>query len=168
MDSPRPEKKSLHFRNQLCPSRPFPNERQQHTSEPIVASTMTNGEKNGSEITSMKNKKKKNQSPGVNKVASDGISHNAPKKGRNDSEPGNANASRGSEVTAALQPATKKESQQQEKGRKKVFVLGDSTINGIEEKRLSHNHIVKVRKYPGDSTEDTIVHVKPIIRKSLI
>ena len=100
LESPRPENKALHFRSQLCPSRPFPNEGQQHNSEPIVASTMTNGEKNGSEITSMKNKKKKNQSPGVNKVASDGISHNAPKKGRSDSEPGSANASRDSEVTA--------------------------------------------------------------------
>ena len=165
LESPRPENKAIHFRSQLCPSRPFPNEGQQHNSEPNVASTMTNGGKNGSDITSTKNKKKKNQSPGVNKVASDGLSDNAPKKGRNDSEPGSANASRDSEVTAALQPATRQESQQQEKGRKRVFVLGDSIINGIEEKGLSRNHIVKVRKYPGDNTEDMIDHVKPIIKK---
>ena len=46
-----------------------------------------------------------------------------------------------------------------------MYVLGDSIINGIEEKGLSRNHIVKVRKYPGDNTEDLIDHVKPIIRK---
>ena len=78
LESPRPENRTLYFRSQLCPSRPLPNEEQQHSLESILASTMTNGEKNGLEITSMKNKKKKNLSPGVNKVGSDGISHNAP------------------------------------------------------------------------------------------
>ena len=165
LESPRPENKALHIESQLCPSRPLPSEGQKLSSDPIEPRTMASGEMNGSETTPKKNRKRKNQSPGVNKVASDGKSLNEPKKGLNESEPGNANASSDSKVAATQQQAPIKKIQQQEKERKRVYVLGDSIINGIEEKGLSRNHIVKVRKYPGDNTEDMIDHVKPIIRK---
>ena len=165
LESPRPENKALHDQSQLCPSRPLPNEGQKQISNPIETSTMANGVKNDSETTPKKNKKRKNRSPGVNKVASNGKSHDVPKKRRNESEPENANASRDSEVAAAQQAAPIKKIQQQEKERKRVYVPGDSIINGVEEKGLSRNHIVKVRKYPGNNTEDMIDHVKPIIRK---
>ena len=52
-----------------------------------------------------------------------------------------------------------------ENQRKRVFVLGDSIINGIEEKGLSKKHNVRLRKFPGDSTEDLLDHVKPVARK---
>ena len=68
------------------------------SSDPIETSKMTNGEKNGSGRPPKKNRKRKNQNPGVSKVTSDGKSPNAPKKVRNESEPGNANASKDSEV----------------------------------------------------------------------
>ena len=68
-------------------------------------------------------------------------------------------------MAVAQQQTPIKQIQQHEKERKRVYVLGDSIINGIEEKGLSLNHFVKVRKDPGDNTEDMIDHVKPIIRK---
>ena len=49
--------------------------------------------------------------------------------------------------------------------RKRVIVLGDSIINGIEEKCLSKKHNVRLQKCPGDSTEDLLDHVKPVARK---
>ena len=79
-------------------------------------------------------RKIKRERTGVNKVASNGKSHDVPKKGRNESEPENANVSRDSEVAAAQQAAPIKKIQQQEKERKRVYVLGDSIINGVEEK----------------------------------
>ena len=105
LESPRPENKAFHDQSQLCPSRPLPNEGQEQISDPIETSTMANGEKNDSETTPKKNKNRKNRSPGVNKVASDGKSHDVPQKGRNESEPEHANASRDSEVAAAQQAA---------------------------------------------------------------
>ena len=59
----------------------------------------------------------------------------------------------------------KKDSTTRQRKEKGIYVLGDSVINGMK-KGLSRNHIVKVRKYPGDNTEDKIDHVKPIVRKS--
>ena len=38
-------------------------------------------------------------------------------------------------------------------------------INGIEEKGLSKKHIVRLRKCPGDSTEDLLDHVELVARK---
>ena len=60
------------------------------------------------------------------------------------------------------------DSSSKEGQRRRVFVLGNSIINGIEEKGLSKKHNVRLRKCPGDSTEDLLDHVKPVARKSLI
>ena len=43
--------------------------------------------------------------------------------------------------------------------------MGDSIINGIEEKGLSKKHNVRLPKCPGDSIEDLLDHVKPVARK---
>ena len=46
-----------------------------------------------------------------------------------------------------------------------VEIVGDSMINGIEERGLAKNKRVKVRKHPGATSEDIIDHLKPVIRK---
>ena len=50
--------------------------------------------------------------------------------------------------------------------RKKIFIVGDSLLNGINEngmKKLNCN--IKVRNHPGATTEDLLDHIKPILRK---
>ena len=48
----------------------------------------------------------------------------------------------------------------------RVEILGDSILNGIEEKRLNKNVniTIKIRKYPGASSTDILDHIKPILR----
>ena len=130
LESPRPENKALHIQSQLSPSRPPPNEGQKQSSDPIEPSTMASCEKNGSETTPKKNRKRKNRSPGVNKVASDasdGKSLNAPKKGLNESEPVNADASSDSDVAAVQQQAPiKRFSNKKKKGKGCMFSVTQS------------------------------------------
>ena len=49
--------------------------------------------------------------------------------------------------------------------RKRIFLVGDSILNGINENGISNTHHVSVRRCPGDSSKDLVDHVKPIIRK---
>ena len=49
--------------------------------------------------------------------------------------------------------------------RKKIFLVGDSIVNGIQEKGLSTKHNIRIRRCPGDTTKDLVDHVKPISRK---
>ena len=51
------------------------------------------------------------------------------------------------------------------KKRRNIIVIGDSILNGIEERGHSKNHNVKVRPYPGATTKDIVDHVKPVARK---
>ena len=52
------------------------------------------------------------------------------------------------------------------KNRKNVFIVGDSMLNALEEKRLSNNkNFVKVKNHPGATSQDIIDHLRPIIRK---
>ena len=46
-----------------------------------------------------------------------------------------------------------------------ITVVGDSILNGIEEKGLSKRHRVRVRPHPGANSEDLTDHIKPIIRR---
>lgn len=50
--------------------------------------------------------------------------------------------------------------------RKKVYIIGDSMLNGQKEvgfRKLQHD--VKIRPHPGANTEDLIDHIKPILRR---
>jgi len=49
--------------------------------------------------------------------------------------------------------------------KKRIEIIGDSMLNGLEEKGLSRIHAVKVRKYPGASSEDMLDHMNPTLRK---
>ena len=60
-----------------------------------------------------------------------------------------------------------KVSQDESRGiRKRVYVAGDSIVSGLNEESLSKKHTVRVRSYPGDTTEDLIDDVKPVMRKN--
>ena len=53
-----------------------------------------------------------------------------------------------------------------EQSSKRVIIVGDSILNGINEKGLSRNgNIVKVRPHPGVTSEDLIDHIKPVSRR---
>ena len=53
-----------------------------------------------------------------------------------------------------------------EQSSKRVIIVGDSILNGINEKGLSRNDdIVKVRPYPGATSEDLIDHIKLVTRR---
>ena len=49
--------------------------------------------------------------------------------------------------------------------RKRVFIIGDSILNGISEHGLNKSHDVKVRPHSGATSQDNKDHVKPIIRR---
>ena len=49
---------------------------------------------------------------------------------------------------------------------KRVYVVGDSIVSGLNEKGLSKKHTVKVRSYPGDTTKDLTDDIKPVMRKN--
>ena len=49
--------------------------------------------------------------------------------------------------------------------KKRIFLVGDSIVNGIQEKGLSTKHNIRIRRCPGDTTKDLVDHVKPIARK---
>ena len=48
---------------------------------------------------------------------------------------------------------------------KKVEIIGDSLLNGLNDRGLSKNGNVKTRKYPGASTSDMIYHAIPTIER---
>ncbi len=45
-----------------------------------------------------------------------------------------------------------------------VTIVGDSLLNGIDEKGLSRHHIVKVKNHPGANMEDIADNIKPAVR----
>ena len=51
------------------------------------------------------------------------------------------------------------------KPRKSVIVIGDSLLNGIDNRGLCKHHNVKVRPHPGVTTRDIADHVKPVARR---
>ena len=61
--------------------------------------------------------------------------------------------------------STQQETNEEKKKKKYIEVVGDSMINGFEERGLCKGNHVKVRKHPGASSTDFIDHVKPVLRK---
>ena len=49
--------------------------------------------------------------------------------------------------------------------KKRIFLIGDSIINGIQEEGLSSKHNTRIRRCPCDTTKDLVDHIKPIARK---
>ena len=46
-----------------------------------------------------------------------------------------------------------------------VEIVGDSMINGFEERGFCKNHRTKVRKPPGATSTDILDHIKPVLRR---
>ena len=53
----------------------------------------------------------------------------------------------------------------EKKKKEYIEIVGDSMLNGFEERGLCKNHHVKVKKHPGATSTDIIDHVKPVLRK---
>ena len=84
------------------------------------------------------------------------------------------NESTNSSTGSAPQETTKesKDSQQSkaepskaDKKRKKIIIIGDSILNGLDEIGLQRNHNVRVRAHPGATSRDIVDHIKPAARK---
>ena len=128
-------------------------------SKPIETSKTAAQKKNGSNsktnLQEMENKRKQNNNAPTEKIRNDAVSNKKEIVEITEDE---------NDITlnGTSDDSTGGESQRQ---RKRVFVVGDSIINGIEEKGLSKKHNVRLRKCPGDTTEDLLDHIKPIARK---
>ena len=48
--------------------------------------------------------------------------------------------------------------------KKKVVITGDSMLNGLHEKGLSMNHNVKVKNYPGGTSETILDNIDDIVK----
>ena len=57
------------------------------------------------------------------------------------------------------------EKKKEEKVKDYIEIVGDSMLNGFEERGLCKNHRVKVRKHPGATSTDLLDHIKPVLRK---
>ena len=65
------------------------------------------------------------------------------------------------------QPSKHENNRKVTKDYPKIEVIGDSLLNGIEESKLSSKGNIKVRNYPGATTEDLKDHANPTIRKKV-
>ena len=45
------------------------------------------------------------------------------------------------------------------------LVIGDSMLEGLDERKMSSKRVVKVRKFPGATTDDTYHYLMPLIQK---
>ena len=45
------------------------------------------------------------------------------------------------------------------------LVIGDSMLEGLDERKMSSNRVVKVRKFPGAITDDMYDYLVPLIQK---
>ena len=83
------------------------------------------------------------------------------KKTKEHAERNKANNSPNNTESRDVKPKTNK--------RKKIRVeiLGDSMLNGVQEKGLNKNADIniKIRKYPGASSTDILDHIRPTLRK---
>ena len=48
--------------------------------------------------------------------------------------------------------------------KKKIVVAGDSVLNGVNEKGLSKSHNVKVKNYPGATSEDILDKIDDLLK----
>ena len=44
-------------------------------------------------------------------------------------------------------------------------MIGDSMLEGLDERKMSSKRVVKVRKFPGATTDDMYHYLKPLIQK---
>lgn len=50
---------------------------------------------------------------------------------------------------------------------KRIEIIGDSLLNGIDERGFNiNNKVVKLRKHPGSTSRDILDHIQPIIRSN--
>ena len=50
--------------------------------------------------------------------------------------------------------------------RKKIIIIGDSLLNGLEEKKMKRNHDIQIRPHPGASSLDISDHIRPVLRRN--
>ena len=50
--------------------------------------------------------------------------------------------------------------------RKKIVIIGDSLLNGLEEKRMKRDHDIQIRPHPGASSLDISDHIRPVLRRT--
>lgn len=56
-------------------------------------------------------------------------------------------------------------SKPEKKKKEYVELVGDSMVNGLEERGFCKNHRVKIRKHPGATSTDILDHIKPVLRR---
>lgn len=49
--------------------------------------------------------------------------------------------------------------------KRKIFIVGDSMLNGLEGHKMSRRNIVKIWPLPGANTADMAHHIQPLIRR---
>ena len=57
-----------------------------------------------------------------------------------------------------------KNSNDEKQEKKKIVVTGDSILNGVNEKGLSKSHNVKVKNYPGATSEDILDKIDDLLK----
>ena len=58
----------------------------------------------------------------------------------------------------------KNSNNEEKQEKKKIVVTGDSMLNGVNEKGLSKLHNVKIKNYPGASSEDILDKVDDLLK----
>ena len=48
------------------------------------------------------------------------------------------------------------------------LVIGDSMLEGLDERKMSSKHVVKVRKFPGATTDDMYHYLMPLLQNNQI
>lgn len=66
-----------------------------------------------------------------------------------------------------MKPSKKTDIPEKEEKSKKEYIefVGDSMVNGLEERGFCKNHRVKIRKHPGATSTDILDHLKPVLRR---
>ena len=123
---------------------------------PIIVD-ITSYQKTQANTKSKKGKKKQNEHK----------EHSTPQINQVPVEPQPA-AGNENENKAANESENKNKSSENNEGKNKrlhVTIVGDSLLNGIDEKGLSRHHIVKVKNHPGANMEDIADHIKQAVRR---
>ena len=55
--------------------------------------------------------------------------------------------------------------QQRDRSKKDIIIVGDSMLNGVQEKGMRRDHFVRVRPHPGATSEDMVDFVLPYARQ---
>ena len=60
----------------------------------------------------------------------------------------------------------RKEKAEKKAERKKIIIIGDSLLNGLEEKKMKRNHDIQIRPHSGASSIDISDHIRPVLRRN--